>query len=152
MHTCRWPHTLIVQLFVQLQQQDTMAALRFTLKPWTSRTNPCHAWAASSTLSFWRSELTWRSEQLKQTLLPYTLLYMTHNLPCHVVAISIAIYLTISLVPRPPPFFCSSVFVQYNTRKRCEKRGRPGNTYHVNDVWWTRGGRMGGGVHVQITH
>ena len=22
-----------------------------------------------------------------------------------------------------------------------EKRGRPGNTYHVNDVWWTRGGR-----------
>ena len=26
-----------------------------------------------------------------------------------------------------------------------EKRGRPGNTYHVNDVWWTRGGRRGGG-------
>jgi len=22
-----------------------------------------------------------------------------------------------------------------------EKRGRPGNTYHMNDVWWTYGGR-----------
>ena len=77
---------------------------------------------------------------------------MTHNLPCHVVANSIAIYLTISLVPRPPPFFCSSVFAQYNTRKRHEKWGRPGNTYHMNDIRWTRGGRMGGGVHVQITH
>ena len=27
----------------------------------------------------------------------------------------------------------------------CEKRGRPRNTYHVNDVRWTRGGRRGGG-------
>ena len=25
----------------------------------------------------------------------------------------------------------------------CEKRGRPGNTYHVNDVRWTRSGRRG---------
>ena len=24
--------------------------------------------------------------------------------------------------------------------KRGEKRGRTGNTHHVNDVWWTRGG------------
>ena len=24
-----------------------------------------------------------------------------------------------------------------------EKRGRPGNTCHVDDVWWTRGGRRG---------
>ena len=26
-----------------------------------------------------------------------------------------------------------------------EKLGRSGNTYHVNDVRWTRGGRRGGG-------
>jgi len=30
-----------------------------------------------------------------------------------------------------------------------EKQGRPGNTYHVNDVRWTRGGRRRGGVHTQ---
>ena len=57
----------------------------------------------------------------------------------------------ISLVPRPPPFFCSSVCVQYNTRmlKSDEKRGRPGNTYHVNDVRWTQGGHGGGSAHLQ---
>ena len=33
-----------------------------------------------------------------------------------------------------------------------EKRGRPGKTYHVNDVWWTRGGCRGEGVHVQIIY
>ena len=27
-----------------------------------------------------------------------------------------------------------------------EKRGRLGNTYHVNDVRWTRGGRREGGA------
>ena len=31
-----------------------------------------------------------------------------------------------------------------------EKRGRPENTYHVNDVWWMRGGGEGG-AHLQ-TH
>ena len=54
-----------------------------------------------------------------------------------------------SLVPRPPSFFfCSSVCVQYNTQKRksCEEWGMPGNTYHVNDVWWMRGGRQTWGV------
>ena len=25
--------------------------------------------------------------------------------------------------------------------EECEKWGRPGNTYHVNDMWWTQGGR-----------
>ena len=59
----------------------------------------------------------------------------------------------LSLVPWPPPFFfCSSVCVQYNTwkRKSDKKRGRPGNTYHVNDVRWTRGGHRGGGVQLQV--
>ena len=27
--------------------------------------------------------------------------------------------------------------------ERKKKQGRPGNTYYVNDVWWTRGGRRG---------
>ena len=31
-----------------------------------------------------------------------------------------------------------------------EKRGRPGNTYHVNDVRWTRCGRRGGGARLQV--
>ena len=45
------------------------------------------------------------------------------------------------------PRFCSAVCVQYNTRKwkNSKKWGRPGNTYHVNDVWWMRGGRRGEG-------
>ena len=33
---------------------------------------------------------------------------------------------------------------------RARKTGRPGNTYHVNDVRWTRGGRRGGGVRIPI--
>ena len=43
----------------------------------------------------------------------------------------------ISLVPKPL-LFCCSVCVHYNTRKQKsgEKRGRAGNTYHVNDVRW----------------
>ena len=60
-----------------------------------------------------------------------------------------------SLVPRPPPFFVlrfSFSTIQYTEAEECKKRGRPGNTYHVNDIWWTRGGRRGGGVHVQITY
>ena len=47
------------------------------------------------------------------------------------------------------PRFRSSVCVQYNARQRKsakKKWGRPGNTYHVNDVRWTRGGRGGGAV------
>ena len=28
---------------------------------------------------------------------------------------------------------------------RAQKRGRPGNTYHVNDIWWTGGGCGGRG-------
>ena len=37
---------------------------------------------------------------------------------------------------------CSSVCVQYNTRKRKSKRkrGRPGLIHHMNDVRWTQGG------------
>ena len=37
------------------------------------------------------------------------------------------------------PYFGSSVYIQYNTwkRKSGEKHGRPGNTYHVNDIRWT---------------
>ena len=51
-----------------------------------------------------------------------------------------------SLAPRTPSFlFFSSV--QYDTRrqKSGEVQGRPGNTYHMNYVWWTRGGHVGGG-------
>ena len=33
--------------------------------------------------------------------------------------------------------------------KSGRKQGRPGNTYHVNDVRWTHGGRH---VNAQITH
>ena len=53
-----------------------------------------------------------------------------------------------NLIPRPPPFFV----LQFSFRKSAKKWGRPGNTYHVDDVWWMRGGRRGGGVHVQITY
>ena len=44
---------------------------------------------------------------------------------------------------------CSLVCVQYNTckRKSTKKRRKPGNTYHVNDDWWTRGGRRQRGPH-----
>ena len=51
---------------------------------------------------------------------------------------------SISLVPRPPlfVFFCSLVCVHYNTHKwkSGEKRGRPGISYRMHDVRWTRGG------------
>ena len=35
----------------------------------------------------------------------------------------------------------------YNTQKQKgdKKWERPGNTYHVNDIWWTRGGGGGRG-------
>ena len=39
------------------------------------------------------------------------------------------------------PVICSSVCVQQ--WKSAKKRGRPGNTYHMNDVWWMQGGRWG---------
>ena len=47
-----------------------------------------------------------------------------------------------SLVPRPPPFFAlwfsfSITMVKYTEAQEHEKRERPGNTYHVNDIWWT---------------
>jgi len=52
-----------------------------------------------------------------------------------------------SFVPRPPPFFVlNSVWRSVAEAEEREKRGRPGNTYHVNDVRWTRGGRRGGAV------
>ena len=55
-----------------------------------------------------------------------------------------------SLVPRSSTFYCSSVCIQCNTRKQksSKQRGRPQNTYHVNEVWWTWGGHMGGGAHL----
>ena len=62
-------------------------------------------------------------------------------------------YLVVSSFPGLP-HFCSSVCVQYNAWKwkSGEKWGRPGNTYHVDDVRSTRGGRKGGGVHIQVTY
>ena len=49
--------------------------------------------------------------------------------------------------------FYPLVCVQYNTWKwkSGEKQRRPGNTYRVNGVRWTRGGRRGRGVCIQ-TH
>ena len=38
-----------------------------------------------------------------------------------------------------------------NTRKSGKKQGRSGNTYHMNGIRWTRGGRRRGGIHIQIT-
>jgi len=40
--------------------------------------------------------------------------------------------------------------VQYTEVEEREKRGRSGNTYHVNDVRWTRGGRRGGGARLAL--
>ena len=57
---------------------------------------------------------------------------------------------TCSLVPRPPLFFVLwfAFSIIHGSRRAAKKRGSPGNTYHVNDVWWTRGGRRGGrGTH-----
>ena len=44
------------------------------------------------------------------------------------------------------PRFCSLVAFTIIMRKQksSEKQGRPGNTYQVNDVWWTWGGPGGG--------
>ena len=52
-----------------------------------------------------------------------------------------------SLVPRPTLFFVLRFAFDIIHEER-EKRGRPGNTYHVNDVRWTGGGRRGGGVRI----
>ena len=54
---------------------------------------------------------------------------------------------------RPPHLF-SLVCVQYNTQKlkSGEKWGRPGNTYHVNDVRWTGGGQRGEMVHTHANN
>ena len=45
----------------------------------------------------------------------------------------------VSLVPRPPPFFCSSVCVQYNTRKRKSAKNGEGLVSFITCV--TSGGR-----------
>ena len=55
---------------------------------------------------------------------------------------------TIASFPAPPPpVLCSSVCIQHNTRKlkSGEIQRRPGNTYHMNGVWWTPSGHGGGG-------
>ena len=45
--------------------------------------------------------------------------------------------------------FRSSVCI-HNGSRRAWKQGRPGNTYHVNDVRWMWGGRRGGGAWLQV--
>ena len=30
------------------------------------------------------------------------------------------------------------------------KDGRPGNTYHMNEIRWTQGGHRGGGAQLQV--
>ena len=62
----------------------------------------------------------------------------------------IQLLILLSLVPRPPPFFCSLVFIQYNTWKR--KSAKNGEGLGIPTTRMTSGGRMGGGVHIQITH
>ena len=42
-----------------------------------------------------------------------------------------------SLVPRPLPFFFVLHSVQYTEVEEWRKTGKPGNTYHVNDIRWT---------------
>ena len=50
-----------------------------------------------------------------------------------------SIPLSISLVTIPPCFLFFSLHVQYKEAEECEKWGRPGSTYHVNDVQWMQG-------------
>ena len=71
-----------------------------------------------------------------------------------------------SLVPRPPPFFCSSVFVQYNTRKHFrvlyrtqteeqKNRGGLGTRLHKGCIISTVvkvGGGIGQGPATEVTH
>ena len=45
----------------------------------------------------------------------------------------------LALFPGLPHFLFFSL--RHTEAEECEKQGSPGNTYHVNDVWWTWGGR-----------
>ena len=68
-----------------------------------------------------------------------------------------------SLVPRPTPVLRFAFTIIHRSgrvakngeglgtqTKGQKKTGRPGNTYQVNDVWWTRGGRRGDGAQLQV--
>ena len=58
-----------------------------------------------------------------------------------------------SLIPRPPPFFVLRfAFSIIHGSGRARKTGKAWEHLSRDDVWWTRGGRRGGGVHVQITY
>ena len=50
------------------------------------------------------------------------------------------LYINIILVPRPLVFFFFLVVGLHSVEEH-EKWGRLGNTYHVNEVQWTYGGR-----------
>ena len=45
----------------------------------------------------------------------------------------------VSLIPRPPPFFCSSVYYTEskpkNNEKKTKKQGRPGNEAKTSYAW-----------------
>ena len=45
----------------------------------------------------------------------------------------------IASFPWPPPFFVLQF--SFSIAEKCKKWGRPGNTFHVNDVRWMQGGR-----------
>ena len=61
------------------------------------------------------------------------------------------VHTNISLVLRPSPFFVLRfLFSIIHGSGRARKRGRPGNTYHMNDVWWMQGGCRGGVAHQSI--
>ena len=61
-------------------------------------------------------------------------LYLTRNCQSQM-----SIPLSISLVTTPSCFLFFSLRVQYKEAEECEKWGRPGSTYHVNDVQWMQG-------------
>ena len=75
---------------------------------------------------------------------------MSHNFPCGPQGGKLS-QLTLASFPGLPRFlFFGLRSVEYTEAEEREKRGRPGNTYHVNDVRWTRGGRRGGGARLQV--
>ena len=45
----------------------------------------------------------------------------------------------LALLPHLPQFLFLGLCVQYKEAEECEKWGRPGSTYHVNDVQWMQG-------------
>ena len=58
----------------------------------------------------------------------------------------------VSLIPKPTPFILLqfAFYIKHMKAEEREKRERPGNTYHVNDVRCTQGGCRGDHAQLQI--